>query len=236
MRSFIVMAMFVASFANAAWNEYTDVRELKLDADGIDDIIIEAGAGNMSVKGVAGLDSIVVTATVVVPDTDEKDAMQFIEKKMRLSLDRNGDRAKLDSWFEQGFFGRGSSARIDLEINVPTGMNVSIDDGSGSIDISDVSAAVSIDDGSGSIELRNVLDVNIDDGSGSIDVANASGDVSIVDGSGSIKVQSVGGSVTIDDGSGGIDVSDVERDLIIVDDGSGGFRFSNVRGRVEQDS
>jgi len=236
MRSFIVMAMFVASFANAAWNEYTEVRELKLDIDGIDELVVEAGAGSMDVRGVAGLDSIVVNATVAVPDADQKDATKVIEKKMRLSLKRNGDSAKLDSWFEQGLFGKGSDARIDLDISVPTRIDISIDDGSGSIDISDVLAAVSIDDGSGSIHLNNVTNIQIDDGSGSINIANASGDVAIVDGSGSITVRSVGGSVTIDDGSGGIDVSDVEQDLIIVDDGSGGFRFSDVRGRVEQDS
>jgi len=214
MRSFIVMAMFVASFANAAWNEFTEVRELNQNADGINKLVVKAGAGSMDIRGVAGLDKIVVNATVVVPDADEEDAVQFLEKKMRLSLNKNGGQAKLD----------------------PTGIDISIEDGAGSIDISDVSAAVSIDDGSGSIELKNATDIRIDDGSGSIDIANASGDVSIVDGSGSITVRSVGGSVTIDDGSGGIDVSDVERDLIIVDDGSGGFKFSNVRGQVEQDS
>lgn len=236
MRSFIVMAMFLASFADAAWNEYTEVRELKLDADGIDKLVIEAGAGSMDVKGIAGLDSIVVMATVAVPDADEGDAKKFIEKKLTLALDKNGDQAKLDSWFKQGMFGSGSSARIDLAITMPIGIDVSVDDGSGSIDVSDTAAAVSIDDGSGSIELKNVASVYIDDGSGSIKILNAAGDVSIIDGSGSIKVRSVDGSVSIDDGSGGIDVSDVERDLIIVDDGSGGLDFSDVRGRVDQDS
>ncbi len=236
MRSFIVMAMFLASFANAAWNEYTEVRDLKIDAKGIDILEIDAGAGNMDVKGVAGLENIVVKATVIVPDADADDAMKVIEKKMKLSLDRKDNHAKLDSWFEDGFFGKGSSARIDLEVSVPTGVDVSIDDGSGSIEVNDIAAAVSIDDGSGSIDLRNVANVNIDDGSGSIEISNVAGDVSIVDGSGSINVRSVTGSVTIDDGSGGIDVSDVGQDLIIVDDGSGEFRFADVRGTVHQDT
>ena len=61
MRSFIVMAMFLCSFANAAWRDYTEVQELKLDADGIDELEIDAGAGSMEVKGVAGLESIVVS-------------------------------------------------------------------------------------------------------------------------------------------------------------------------------
>lgn len=236
MRGFIVMAMFLASFANAAWTDYSAVRELKLDAKGIDHLEIDAGAGSMHVKGLAGLDSIIVTATVVVPDTDEDDAIKVIEKKMKLSLDKKGDRAQLDSWFEHGFFGKWSGARIDLEISVPAGMAVSIDDGSGPIEVIDIDAEVSIEDGSGSIDLANVASVTIDDGSGSIDVSNVAGDVSIIDGSGNINVRSVKGSVTIDDGSGGINVSDVEKDLIIVDDGSGGFSFSDVRGTVEQET
>ena len=236
MRSFIVMAMFLASFADAAWNDYTSIRELKLDTDGIETFVINAGAGSMDIKGVDGLDKLVVIATVVVPESDEDDAMRFIDKKMRLSLQKKGNRARLVSDFEDGFFGRDWSARIDLEINVPTGMAIEIDDGSGSIDIDDVAADVSIDDGSGSIDVQGVANLSIDDGSGSINVSAASGDVSIIDGSGSIEVRSVTGSVTIDDGSGGIRVSDVEQDLIIVDDGSGGFSYSDVRGTVKEDS
>jgi len=236
MRGFIVMGMFLAGFANAAWKDYTEVRDLQLDARTIGELSVKAGAGGMEVKGVSGLDRIVVKATVIVPDADEDEAARVIEKKMRLSLRHEGGRAQLDSWFEHGWFGKGSNARIDLEINVPAGIAVSIDDGSGSIDVENIHADLSIDDGSGAIGLQNVANVNIDDGSGSIDVSMASGDVSIVDGSGSIDVRSVNGSVRIDDGSGSIKVIDVEEDLIIVDDGSGGVSFADVRGTVEQDS
>ncbi|MGI9236959.1 MAG: hypothetical protein ACR2QZ_06155 [Woeseiaceae bacterium] len=177
-----------------------------------------------------------MNATVIVPESDEEDALKVIDKKMRLSLDRKGDRAKLDAFFEDGFFGRGSSARIDLKISVPAGMALEIDDGSGSIELRDIAADVSIDDGSGSIQVHGVASLSIDDGSGSIDITSAAGDVAIVDGSGSIKVRSVGGSVSIDDGSGSITVSDVESDLIIVDDGSGGVDHSDIRGSVREDS
>jgi hypothetical protein len=236
MRSIIVMAMFLASFADAAWKDYTTVRDLKVDAAGIERFEINAGAGSLDIQGVAGLDSLIVVATVVVPESNEDDAVQLIDKKMRLSLDRNGDNAKLESWFEDGWLGRGSSARIDLKISVPTGVTIRIDDGSGSIDLIGVEADVSIDDGSGSIQVQGVASVSIDDGSGSIEVSDATGDVSIIDGSGSINVRSVGGSVSVDDGSGSIKVSDVEQDLTIVDDGSGGFSYSDVRGRVDESS
>lgn len=236
MRSLIVIAMFAASFADAAWNDYTTVRELKLDADAIEVFEIDAGAGSMEVRGVSGLEKIVVTATVIVAESDEEEAVKLIDKKMRLSLDRAGDRAKLISTFDDGMFGRGSNARIDLKISVPAGTAVEIDDGSGSIELIGTAADVSVDDGSGSIDAQGVANISIDDGSGSIDIAGVTGDVSIVDGSGSISVRSVAGSVTIDDGSGSIKVNDVEQDLIVVDDGSGGFSYSDVRGTVRDDS
>jgi hypothetical protein len=236
MRSFIVIAMFAAGIAQADWSNYEEVRNLDLDVDGISELSIEAGAGSMDVTGVRGLDKISVKATVVVPDADEEDALKVIEKNMTLSLEQKGSEAQLNAWFDNGSMGFGSDAHIVLEVSVPQGLSVHIDDGSGSIDVIDVLGDVTIDDGSGSIDVDNVANLKIDDGSGSIDVDNASGDVSIVDGSGSISVDHVKGSVTIDDGSGSIKVSDVENDVIIVDDGSGSLTITDVRGNVDQET
>lgn len=236
MRGFIVMAMFTASLASAGWTDYEEIRDLDLDASDISRLSIDAGAGSMDVKGVDGLDKIVVKATIVVPDKDKEDALRVIEKDMTLTLEKKGSEAKLDARFDSHLFGRGSDAYIVLEVSVPKGMSIGIDDGSGSIDIKDIEGDVSIDDGSGSIEVENVAKLVIDDGSGSITVVNASGDVSIIDGSGSITISHVGGSVSIDDGSGSIKVSDVENDLVIIDGGSGGLTFSDVRGTVDQET
>jgi len=236
MRSFIVMAMLVTSIAHAEWADYTQERDLELGAGGIEALEIKAGAGRMEVRGVDGQDNINVKATIVLPDVDDDDAPGIIEKRMRLSLDKRGDGAFLEATFDDGWLGTSGSARIDLEVTMPAGMALSIDDSSGSIDVMDVEADVKIDDGSGSIDISNVANVVVDDGSGSIEIVGAAGDVNVKDGSGSIAVRSVTGSVTIDDGSGSITVSDVEEDLVIVDDGSGGVKFSDVRGTVEQDT
>ena len=236
MRSFIVVAMFAASLAQAGWSNYEEVRNLDLDVDGISSLSIKAGAGSMDVTGVPGLDKISVKATVVVPDANEDKALKVIEKKMTLSLDQKGSEARLNAWCDGGVMGFGSDAHIVLEVSVPQGLSVNIDDGSGSLDVIDVAGDVTIDDGSGSIDVDNVANLKIDDGSGSIDIKNASGDVSIVDGSGSISVIHVNGSVTIDDGSGSIKVSDVENDLVIIDDGSGGLSISDVRGNIDQET
>jgi DUF4097 and DUF4098 domain-containing protein YvlB len=237
MRSFIVMAMFIASLTHAAMNGYTETRNLELGTNDVEILSIVAGAGSMDIKGVAGATKITVKAVIEIADSDVDDAQKIIERKMTLSLDQKGNVAHLEAWFEHGFMGFGSDdGRIDIEVKVPQGIAVIIDDGSGSIDVADLLADISIDDGSGSIDVSNVAHVKIDDGSGSIDVSRVSGDVSIVDGSGSINVRGVQGSVRIDDGSGSIRVGDVEKDLIIIDDGSGSLTFSDIRGVIEQDT
>jgi hypothetical protein len=67
----IVLATFVAVSSTAAAGDYTEVRDLKLDAAGLDTFIIDAGAGSLDVTGVDGLRHIEVRATIVVPEGQE---------------------------------------------------------------------------------------------------------------------------------------------------------------------
>jgi hypothetical protein len=236
MRGFILMAMFVTSFASAGWSDYEEVRDLDLDANGIKTLSIVSGPGSMDVRGVAGLDRIEVEARIVVQGKDNDQALRFLEKNMKLTLQEDGGVARLEADFDPHLFGWGADAYIVLDVSVPKGMAVDIEDAAGSIDVAGTEGDLSIDDGSGSITVKDVANLRIDDGSGSIKIANATGDVSIVDGSGSITVRHVGGSVSVDDGSGSITVSDIEKDVVIIDDGSGGLNVSDVRGTVEQET
>jgi len=235
MRSLIVTALVLAGHTSAAASDYEEFRDLAADANGVATLIINVGAGSLDVAGVDGLDTIEVKATIVVPDVDDDKGREIVEKNLVLTLDSDNGEVVLKSEFDRSFWNSSSSGRVDLEVRAPSTLAVSIDDGSGSMDVSNFSADVKIDDGSGSIDVENVGALDIDDGSGSIDVSGANGDVYVNDGSGSITINSVGGTVTIDDGSGSIKVSDVSEDLIIVDDGSGSLSFSDIRGTVEED-
>lgn len=236
MRSILIMAMFTASLAFAA-DSYEEVRELSLSTKGVDTLSIDAGSGSLNVVGISGSDVITVTATIQVGTGNEDKARKKIESDMNLELEKDGDTAILKAYFDHRMFGWGETPAIHLEVRMPDGLHLEIDDGSGSLEVSNVHGDVMLDDGSGSITMSDVGGtVEIDDGSGSITVSDVGGDISINDGSGSIKVRGVAGSVTVDDGSGGIDVSDVDEDLIIVDGGSGGLDFSNIRGRIEKES
>lgn len=236
-RSLIVMAMFAASLADAAWNNYQEQRDLDLDATGIDTVDVEAGAGSLDISGVPGSGVIEVQATIEVPDRDDDKARKIIESRLELSLDRQGDKAVLKAYFNRNFLGMDDEPRVHLVVRVPRDVNLVIDDGSGSMSVSDVSGSVNIDDGSGSITLANIGGaLSINDGSGSITARKLGGDVSIEDGSGSIDVEGVAGSVIIDDGSGSIGVRDVLQDLTIIDAGSGGVRIKDVQGNVKTDT
>jgi len=234
MRGFIVMAMFAASLAQAGSKQYSEVRDLELAAEGLSELFIDAGAGELIVTGVEGAGDIRVTATITVDDGDAENTRKYLEKRLRLTLERDGDRGVLISNFRNNWTWS-SGGTIDLDVRVPAGLDLRVDDGSGAIRISDVVASVKVDDGSGPMEISNTGPVDIDDGSGSITIRGAAGDVYINDGSGSISITSVSGSVRIDDGSGSIDVDDVEKDLILDDIGSGAVTYTNVRGVVEQD-
>ncbi|HSN51647.1 MAG TPA: hypothetical protein VLS87_03880 [Woeseiaceae bacterium] len=250
MRGIIVMAMFAVSLSHAGAKQYTEVRNLDLDAAGLAEVFIDAGAGALVVTGVEGSNEIVVVATIIVDTADAGEAAKFIEKRLRLDLAKDGDRAELQAGFSPGW-GWGDNAAIDLDVRMPAQLTLVIDDGSGLVKVHDVSGDVSIDDGSGAIELANSGAVDIDDGSGSISLANtgavtiddgsgsitivgAAGDVYVEDGSGTIDIRGVRGSVTVDDGSGDIDLDDVEQDLVIEEAGSGALRYTNVRGSIQR--
>ncbi len=236
MRTIIILSLFAVSLAGAREPDYTEERELNTPVNGASEFRIDAGAGSLAVTGVDGLDSVEVMATIGVDGVRNDDkARELLEKRLTLELKRRGDTVVLVSDFDGGMWRGGREAWVQLVVRMPSDLALSVDDGSGSINIDNVRAAVRIDDGSGSIKIRTVGSLEIDDGSGSIVAEDVTGDVDIIDGSGSITVAGVTGSVTIDDGSGSINVSDVQENLKIEDAGSGSVNIKNVAGSVETD-
>lgn len=233
MRAMLLLVMLSATLAHAAWNDYVEARDLRLDASGLDELAIDAGAGSLEIRGDDRTDEIFVSAKITVPGAGADEAQSLIEDHLVLALERVDGRAVLNSYFSDEMPRGHDGAGVGLEVRVPASLALDVRDGSGSLGIRDVRADIRVEDGSGSITLdRAGGDVEIDDGSGSITVDDVAGSIRIVDGSGSILVRRVAGSVTIDDGSGSVDVRDVDADLVIEDDGSGSLKFANIGGTV----
>lgn len=232
----LLLATLLAAPALADWgdHDYMEEREMTLSVAGVDELVIEAGAGTLKVKGEPGVEAIRVHATILVDGADGDEAREFMSRRMKLSLERAGDSAVLVSDFQNGGMNRGSrSGDIALEVVMPQGMALDVDDGSGSIVLEDMLGDLRLDDGSGSIVIRGAASVDLDDGSGSIRISDVTGDVRVDDGSGSVTIVGVGGSVSVDDASGSINFDDVAGDFRVIDDGSGSVNFSNVLGQVD---
>ena len=111
MRALLFVALFAAALTHAAWNDYIEVRDLRIDAGSLETLVIETGAGPLTVRGDRGIDDIVVEATITAANKDEDKARELIESDLRLSLDRDGNAAVLIGRFDRGSWRWGDSPR-----------------------------------------------------------------------------------------------------------------------------
>lgn len=245
----IIAAISLVSYAAMAGKDLSFERNLNLNTDRLSGLEIDAGAGSIEVVGTSG-NEIQVYATITSDDYKNMDDMQEgFESKMILSLKRDSGYGLLTAKQKKmsGNWGNKNLA-INLQVEIPRGLELVIDDGSGSISVENVDGTVTIDDGSGSITLRDIGnsveiedgsgsiqitdvngDVEVDDGSGSIDLKNIYGNVSVEDGSGSINGKKITGDFKVDDGSGDVVVKGLEGEFILIDDGSGSIRVNGER-------
>ena len=75
--------------------EYTETREVNVDASGADLLELVTGAGTLIVEGVAGLDTVEVDAQIVVDVISDSKGKKLAEEKAKLELDRSGGKIRL---------------------------------------------------------------------------------------------------------------------------------------------
>jgi DUF4097 and DUF4098 domain-containing protein YvlB len=223
-----MVTLLTAAPVLAGWDDdckYTAERVAATPSAGVTKIVMHTGSGFLKVTGTPGATEIAARGTACTSDED------FLPK-LNVKLRKANGVLYVDSTMPEkvvvfGFF----SARLDLGVTVPAGIPVEIDDGSGSITVTNT-GATTIEDGSGSIEVRDIAgDLTIEDGSGEIVVRNVRGNVEIEDGSGAIDIASVQGSIRMrEDGSGSISIREIAGDVRIGRDGSGSIDVADVRG------
>jgi DUF4097 and DUF4098 domain-containing protein YvlB len=164
-------------------------------AGGITKVVIIARAGSLAVNGRSSAAEIRATGNGESPDA-------------KLVARRDGAQLTIEAVTPD-------DTSLDFDVMLPTGV------------------AVSINDGSGSMTVKNVGELDVTDGSGSMDIDGVTGNVRISDGSGSIDVKHVSGSVTItNDGSGAVNASDVRGDFTVLKKGSGHVEYERIGGRM----
>ena len=244
----VLVVLFIPVLALAGSIENT--QHLDLSIKDIQSIQIICGPGSLDVFGVERSDRINVRATVKINGITQNRLQDFLDKHVLLSLKKRNRKAVLQSEFKNKNLMK-ADARIDLTVEVPKRLSVKIDDGSGSIFVTDLSTNLKIVDGSGSIEIRMTAgpvsisdgsgkieltditgNLDVKDGSGMINIGRVKGNVYIVDGSGSMTIKDIDGNLTVTDGSGSIEINDVTQNVFIKDAGSGILEIEGVKGKV----
>lgn len=204
-------------------------RRASTPAAGVSRVFIHAESGYLKINGASGATQISADGVACTSDED------FLSR-MNLTFRKTGSDLQIDVHIPEktvlfGFF----NARLDLNVTVPAGIPLVIEDSSGSIRVTN-SGPLTIEDSSGSIDIKNVRGpLKIDDESGSIDIDTVAGNVDIDDDSGELIVRNVTGNVVIEDSSGSIEVAAIEGSLHIRNDDSGSIAVRGIRRDVTID-
>ncbi len=238
------MLMLSAPCLAFTWGDdcdHTAEREAVVDAKGATAVRIDVGAGFLHVRGKEGLSEVRATGNACHERESKLDEVELVGR-------RSGDKVVIETRMPSD-----GNCRIDVTIEVPSDLLVTLDDSSGElslsnvagadiedssgeIEVSDIAGDLTIDDSSGEIEVRNVTgSIRLNDSSGEIDVAKVDGDVLIEnDSSGDIRVSDVGGNLRIrEDSSGSIRAVRITGDFIVDRDGSGGIEYREIGGKVD---
>jgi hypothetical protein len=246
-KSLLLCAVFFTP-ALHAWNcENSKTIEQNLDLSGSEALTIEAKAGELEVSSAAGTDAVIRGKVCVSKE-------KWLDESKVLTKDGRHAHIAVDLPETSGWSLTGNNyAYMDLVVEVPAGLAVTVkdssgdaeisgvaslnvSDSSGDLDISDIEGSVVVKDSSGDIELEDIGgDVTIaNDSSGDIDGERITGAVLVEnDSSGSIYFEDVGKDFTVErDSSGDIRANGVGGDFTVLRDGSGDIRAKNVDGKV----
>lgn len=220
----------ISSYADSC--RYSKDYDFAVDSASLESLRMDVGAGQLTVTGDSAGNEIRVVATACASSRDRLEELDLTHRVRDSELLVRTERYRSGSIFSWLSFGNNYS-RIDIAVTMPGELALDVDDGSGSIEISNVSS-LSLDDGSGSIRIDDISgNVEVDDGSGSISISGVGGIVSINDGSGPMQILDSNEVEIIDDGSGEITIENIRSNVNIRNDGSGGISIRDVAGNVE---
>lgn len=217
---FISQSLFADSIHQ---NTHETKKVVQMQAGALNSILIDAGAGELSVVG-SDSTQIKVEAKIVGDDLAPDD--------YQLTLEEKDGKVVLYAHIKRIIH---DDQRIDLVVSLPVSMALEVRDRSGDIEISAMSGGLTIFDRSGDITLTNISGAtNVDDRSGDILVDGLTGPLQINDRSGEIVLKHIEGNSSIVDRSGDIFVKHMAGDLSI-EDTSGDIRVKKVTGLVSVD-
>jgi hypothetical protein len=251
MRRLFTAALLLAPIAAFAASpcKYEAPRNLQLDLAGVRSVQIDVNSQDLHLTGSDNARGLTLTGRACASEQAMLDKLQVTQR-------REGDQLLIDigntGSFSFSLFGGSSYSSLDVTVQLPANLPVTVRVGSGDADVSGVQQ-LQTNVGSGDLHVRQVSgkfgtsvgsgDVSATDigsldlgsvGSGDFKAEGIKGDARIGSiGSGDVTLRNAGGSVHADTlGSGDLDVSDVGGDFSLGAKGSGDVNHSGVKGKV----
>lgn len=211
----VVFAVLAWSLSSGSFAAAVRVQQFSLPANGLRELRIRADEGELTITGNKDIAEIRVRATIRVrPSLSEQEFSDFLDKWVRLTLDRHGRSAELDSTISAmsiADFG----ARIDLVVEMPSAWDLVVIDGKGVLNISGLQS-----------------DVEVTDGSGKLFITDIRGDVQIQDRTGSINAEKIDGTLFLNKRSGSVSIDGLSGDLVIEAELRGELEIRDHTGKV----
>ncbi|MFZ0552998.1 MAG: DUF4097 family beta strand repeat-containing protein [Steroidobacteraceae bacterium] len=227
--------LVVTGAASAEPCRYSAPRNMDLDATALKSLLLNLGATDAHIQGVAGLSKIEVRGTACASNA------QWLDD-LRIDAARNGSEATVtartgDHGNTFNTFGFSRYAYIKLSVNVPPQLAVAIASGSGDV-VAESLESLDFHSGSGDLKASQIhgalaLELGSADvdahGIGNVDLhSTGSGDVTVSDVLGEVR----GGHA----GSGDLNFSDVLGSVSLGSVGSGDLRLERIGGNVQVDA
>ena len=227
--------LFLAGAAGAAPCRYSAPRNVDLDATALSSLLLNLGAADAHVQGVAGLSQVQIRGTACASNP------QWLND-LRIDTSHTGGKATVTvrtGDHENSFNLAGISryAYMKLSVSVPAQLAVAIDSGSGDV-IAESVESLDFHSGSGDLKADHIGGaLALDLGSADVD-AHGVGNVELRGtGSGDVTVSDVHGDVRADHaGSGNLHFSDVQGGVSLGSIGSGDLRLERIGRNVQVDS
>jgi hypothetical protein len=250
MRRLLVLLPLLLIALPAAADEcrYSAPRNLHDDLSGVRGVQIELHSHDMHLVGGGASSSLELTGRACASSQSALDNLQVTSHREgdQLIIDVGGRNAVNISFFGVSY------EDLDVQIQLPSTMPVSVNDGSGDayisglsqldaqtgsgdLHITNISGAVSVVAGSGDVEIAEVGSLHAGSiGSGDLKARSIKSDVHIGSvGSGDVQLDQVGGNVDVGTlGSGDLTVSNVHGDLTVGAKGSGDVTHRNIAGKI----
>jgi hypothetical protein len=251
MRRILVLALLVAPLAATATDhcKYQAPRALKADLTGVHGVQVEVNSFDLHLTGSDSASDLQANGRACASDQSQLDRLQITSR-------REGDQLIVTLGSGSGglifnLFGS-SYSNLDVNMQLPAGMPVTVEVGSGDADVAgmrqlashvgsgdlhvrDIAGKFSTSVGSGDVDAHDVGSLELSSaGSGDFKGEGIHGDAHVGSvGSGDVTLRRVGGSVQVGTlGSGDLNVHDVQGDLSVGAKGSGDVDYSGVKGKV----